>query len=660
MNAGNGGSPLPGSRALLWFNMLTRNGNALRVGALLFVLTACAFLPALGNDFVGQWDDDLSIGQNPHIQGMDAQRLRWMFTDVSYVMRYKPLSWVTYALIYEMNGLKPFGFHLVGLIFHCLNAVMLYLVLRRLLEAAIGLDETRPCEPTVSLSAALGALLWAVHPLRVEPVVWATDINYDQSLFLILISFWSYLRAVVPRSKPEHPKCWYWGAVAAFALAMLTYPVVFGYAAVLVVLDVYPLRRFDCGPGWWRNANARRIWLEKVPFMLLVGIIFISLLGRLNPTGHWAGKPAGTSVGLFDKAMQAFYVWGYYAWKPWFPFNLSPVYTMLVQFNPRSWPFLTSAVGVIGLTILLVWKRREWPLALALWICHLVLILPGLGLTEHPHYASDRYCYAAGILWPALIAAGLARLRHHARYLGRAIAVLAVLSAILGALSFRQSFVWRDSITLYNYVIAKLGDDPYRGEIYFRLGTCHVKQNQVDEAIQDFSEALKIYPKEATIYNFRGYAYARRGDHVKAIADFTDAIRLNPREKLAYDNRGDSYVSKGDYAKAATDYRAAITLAPNDAGGYVQLAWLLVDCPDPSVRNVRSAVELATKGCDLADWKDPQIVSSLAGIYATAGDFEQAVRYQKKAVELTVATGAGQKQMQQILLQFEQHQPPQK
>src|SRR5258708_8763127 len=139
--------------------MLTRNGNALRVGALLFVLTACAFLPALGNDFVGQWDDDLSIGQNPHIQGMDAQRLRWMFTDVSYVMRYKPLSWLTYALIYEVNGLKPFGFHLVGLLFHCLNPVMLYLVLRRLLEAALALAETPASQPTLSLSPSFVSLL---------------------------------------------------------------------------------------------------------------------------------------------------------------------------------------------------------------------------------------------------------------------------------------------------------------------------------------------------------------------------------------------------------------------------------------------------------------------------------------------------------------------
>ncbi len=660
MNAGKEGSPPPGGRALSWFNALTRNGDALRVGVLLFVITACAFLPALGNDFVGQWDDDLSIGQNPHIQGLDAQRLHWMFTDVSYVMRYKPLSWLTYALIYEVNGLKPFGFHLVGLLFHCLNAVMLYLVLRRLIEIAIGPDETRAGGSALSLSAALGALLWAVHPLRVEPVVWATDINYDQSLFLILISLWSYLRAVVPRSQPKHPKCWYWGAVAAFALAMLTYPVVFGYAVVLVVLDVYPLKRFDSGPGRWWNANARRIWLEKIPFMLLVGIVFISLLGRLNPVGHWAGKPMNAPVGLFDKAMQAFYVWGYYAWKPWFPFNLSPVYTALVQFNPRSWPFLASAVGVIGLTLLLLWKRREWPLALALWICHLVLILPGLGLTEHPHYASDRYCYAAGILWPALIVAGLIRLRHNTRYLGRAIAVLVTLSAVLAALSFRQSFVWRDSITLYNYVIAKLGYDPYRAEIYYRLGISRIQLNQVGDAIQDFSEALKIHPNEPSIYNFRGYAYARQGDPDKAIADFTDAIRLNPNEKLAYVNRAGSYVSKGDYAKAAGDYRAAIALAPDDAGGDVQLAWLLVDCPDPSVRNVRTAVELATKGCDLTNWKDPQMVSSLAGIYATAGDFEQAIKYQKQAVDLAGAVGTGQKQMQQILLQFEQHQAPQK
>jgi len=109
--------------------------------------------------------------------------------------------------------------------------------------------------------------------------------------------------------------------------------------------------------------------------------------------------------------MQAFYVWAYYLWKPWAPFHLSPVYTTLVQFNPNHWPFRLSAALVVGITWLLFWKRRQWPWAVALWVSHLALLVPALGLTERPHFTSDRYDYLPGLIWAVIIAAALWRLR---------------------------------------------------------------------------------------------------------------------------------------------------------------------------------------------------------------------------------------------------------
>ena len=148
-------------------------------------------------------------------------------------------------------------------------------------------------------------------------------------------------------------------AVAAFAVSMLSYPFAFGYALVLIVLDVYPLRRFSRGPHGWRDASARRIWLEKVPFVLLGGLVLLTLLGRLNPTGIWTQYQPGPGLTLWGKAMQASYIWAYYLWKPWAPLHLAPVYTTLVSFNPGDVPFLASAGLVVGLTVLLVWQRRQ-------------------------------------------------------------------------------------------------------------------------------------------------------------------------------------------------------------------------------------------------------------------------------------------------------------
>src|SRR5205823_3655595 len=97
--------------------------------------------------------------------------------------------------------------------------------------------------------------------------------------------------------------------------------------------------------------------------------------------------------------MQAFYIWAHYVWRPLVPGDLAPVYTTLVEFRPMTLPFVASALLVVGVTTVLIWKRREWPVALTLWVAHLVLLAPLIGVTEHPHYPSDRYSYLQGVLW---------------------------------------------------------------------------------------------------------------------------------------------------------------------------------------------------------------------------------------------------------------------
>ena len=104
------------------------------ISFVLFLLTFAVFSRVLLADFV-LWDDDISVSQNPHIQGLDWARLHWMFSDSSYAMRYKPLTWLTYALVYQVGGLKPLGYHLVNLLLHCFNTVLVFVVLRRLLLA---------------------------------------------------------------------------------------------------------------------------------------------------------------------------------------------------------------------------------------------------------------------------------------------------------------------------------------------------------------------------------------------------------------------------------------------------------------------------------------------------------------------------------------------
>src|SRR4051812_4646020 len=196
---------------------------------LFFTLAVYSQVPQHG--FV-QWDDDINIYGNPHHGGLAWPRIQWMFTDTHYVLYYAPLSWLTLSAIYEVFGLNPFGYHLASLLLHSANAVAAYYLLRTVTRRVFAgsLDETH-----LSLSSALGAGFWALHPLRVEPVAWATGISYLLAGFFALMSVLCFLRF---REPPNGQRiCWLFLSVGAFALSVLSYPATMALPAVIFILD---------------------------------------------------------------------------------------------------------------------------------------------------------------------------------------------------------------------------------------------------------------------------------------------------------------------------------------------------------------------------------------------------------------------------------------
>jgi protein O-mannosyl-transferase len=605
--------------------MARRNGV---FGLVLFFVTFAVFSRVLQADFVA-WDDDKTVPGNTSIQGLDAARLKWMFEDVSFAMRYKPLCWLSYALIHAGAGLNPMAYHLANLVLHCVNVVLVYFLIRGLLLQACAPQAEVEREPRpIAWCAALGALAWAVHPLRVEPVARVTDLAYCQSLFFLLISLWFYLRANTRPQAGLGRTGFYWGAVGAFALSMLSYPFAFGYAVVLMVLDIYPLRRFGRSPHWWRDAAAGRIWLEKVPFVLLGGLVLLTLLGRLNPAGVWAESQPGAGLTVWGKAMQAFYIWAYYLWKPCAPLHLAPVYTILVSFNPGDVPFLASTGLVVGLTAVLVWQRRRWPWALALWVCYLVLLAPALGLTEHPHYPSDRYSYVPGILWSVLLAGVLLKLWSQRRIFLGAVVVLPALIAILGVMSVRQTRVWRNSVSLFEYTLLTLGDDPYRADIHWRLGQAYAGQEKSDEAMHQFQEAIRLKPDHANAHLSLGITCGMKGQPDEAIRQFQEAIRLKPDYADAHYNLGTALALKGQVDEAISQFREAIRLKPDHAAAHYNLGIALDrrGQMDEAISQFQEAVRLKP---DYA-----QAHNNLGKVLYRKGRNDEAIRHFQEALRI--------------------------
>lgn len=215
-------------------------GHTWRYGlpVLIVLLVFLCFSPVLHNDFVN-WDDDANFLDNPSYRGLSPSHLAWMFTTFHWG-HYHPLSWLAHGLVYSLWGMNPFGYHLISLAFHAANAVIFYAVILALLRRVE--PQRRDIGTLLPHSAAAaGALLFAIHPLRVEAVAWATDLHEVLAAFFALLSVLAYLQ-LEPQTAGR-PHRWYALSIACFALSLLSKAAAVTLPLVLLVLDSYPTCR---------------------------------------------------------------------------------------------------------------------------------------------------------------------------------------------------------------------------------------------------------------------------------------------------------------------------------------------------------------------------------------------------------------------------------
>src|SRR5437870_4074651 len=362
------------------------------------VVTCATFLPVLWNQFV-EWDDYENLISNVHYRGLGWSQLRWMFTTF-HMGHYQPLSWITFAVDYLLWGAEPYGYHLTNVFLHAANAVLFYFISRRLLSLALSTPYDRR-DWRLDLSAAFAALLFAIHPLRVESVAWATERRDVLSGLFFLLTILCYLRSTSASIDAARSRRYLRAALAACALSLFSKATAITLPAILVILDMYPLARIEGNPRRWFTPNARKVLWEKIPFVVLaVPFGVLALLAQQKASALRTLE----SYNAITRLAQALVSANFYIWKSLIPVNLSPLHEIAPNFSAWNLSTLASAAGAILVFTCLFVLRNRWPAALACWVYYIVMLAPVVGIAQSgPQLVADRYSYLSCLSWDVLI-----------------------------------------------------------------------------------------------------------------------------------------------------------------------------------------------------------------------------------------------------------------
>lgn len=540
---------------------------------LVLALAALCFAPSLGHDFV-HFDDNINLYENPHLQGLDAGTLRWLATDTTYARRYMPLGWLSYAVDREFFGLSPRSYHVGNWLLHLAGTALVFLLLRQLLQLADGTGGRREARPHHELWAAAGALLWALHPLRVETVAWASARIYGVTTVLILLWLHAWLRAREPDLTPARRRTWQGIALGAYAASLLTYPLALFAPALLFALDVFPLRRAGARLRDWVGPGTAPRWQDKWPFLLMAALGLGLTLWARGSGGAYNALVTLDQFSLGDRLGRAVYVWAYYLWKPWAPLDLSPVYPSLRGLSLLATPVLASAALLAAISLILFRLRTRQPGLWMFWLAYLALLVPFLGLSEYTYSPADRYSGLSGLLWAALLALGL-RQAHRQGFQPVLVRTLpAALVAACGLLTWQQTAVWRNTITLHRHLVARLGEDPQRARFDEVLAIHSLRAGFTNEALTSFTNAIRyeqVRPDRHVLnegvlprsHAALGDLHADLGDTAAATTHYRAALAADPGYSVAHVNLGILLAQTGQLSEAAECFRNALRLRPD-------------------------------------------------------------------------------------------------
>jgi tetratricopeptide (TPR) repeat protein len=554
-----------------------------------FFLSICVLLvygQVISYDFINI-DDSLYVTQNPHIQnGFTLNNFSWAFTTTNDA-NWNPLTWLSFMADYEIYGLRSGGYHFTNLLFHIINTLLLLFVLNKLTGA--------------SCRSVFVAALFALHPLHVESVAWVSARKDVLSTFFWLLTIWAYSRYV---TRPKAKR--YFLVFTFFALGLMAKPMVVTLPFVLLLLDYWPLNRFDnnrttnnhkefqpCGDfiahtkapairkvggtaiydkislpnaiiDLWQNMKQKTITflvLEKIPLFILT--IFSCIITYIAQK-HAGAVASADAFPLDVRMINAIVSYGGYIGRTLWPNDLSAFYS-----HPGIWPFgkvLLSWFFLLISSLLVLFSSRRYPYMAVGWLWFLGTLVPVIGLVQVGDQAmADRYTYMPLIGLFIMIVwcvPDIVKPLPYRKIILNCGSILIIIT--LSILSWQRCQLWGDKVALWS-------DALKNNKVAFTYnirGLGYADQGQYQRAIEDFNAAMAIKPDHAEAIINRANVYVAIGQYGQALRDFNHALKLKPHFADNYYNRGILYLKMNRFDLAIDDFTMAIRIEPNMADAY--------------------------------------------------------------------------------------------
>ncbi|MBW2662363.1 MAG: tetratricopeptide repeat protein [Deltaproteobacteria bacterium] len=541
---------------------------SLLISMLLILAILVAYGQASNIDFVG-YDDELYVTENLNVQeGLTVKGLNWAFTTF-HSANWHPLTWLSHMIDCELYGLNPMGHHWTNLILHMANTILLFIVLK-LMTGTIW-------------RSAFVAALFALHPLHVESVAWISERKDVLSTFFGLLMIGAYYRYVKsPVAKN------YWMVMVFLSLGLMAKPMLVTFPFVLLLLDFWPLKRFQFenhrlsqsyGKTSFYFKGSSRLILEKIP--LFIPVVVSCVLTFFAQKSGGAVK-ALEALSLKLRITNALVSYVSYILKAIWPRNLAVFYPHPGNTLP-AWQIFGAALVIAVAIFLSIRSSKKYPYMAVGLFWYLGTLIPVIGLVQVGNQAmADRYTYIPLIGLFIIIAWGVPDLLKKWQYRKIFFGVSAMI--ILSTLTVRTFFQighWKNAITLFENAI-KVTENNYKAQN--NLGTA-LGSVDLDKAIFHYKESLKIKPDYVrALYNL-GTALSEDGNYDEAVLYFTKVLKINPKKTDVRNNLANVLFMQGKPDEAISQYREILKTNSENADAHYNLGYVL-----STQRNFKEAV----------------------------------------------------------------------